>query len=102
MFFGKSFLLSLVIEKLLSVGANVALEALDNNQEKIDTFIRAIIPGDLFDESAVQFVKANLPLVIEKVKELVGAQAGVSNTHSVASVLKQVEHGLVIPATITA
>lgn len=102
MFFGKSFLLSLVIKKLLSLGANIVVEALDNNQEKIDEFIRAIIPGDLFDESAVQFVKANLPLVIEKVKEVLGDKPTISSAHSVASVLKKVEPGLIIPATIPA
>lgn len=100
MFFGKSFILSLVIEKLLSYGAAAAESALEGNQEKIEHFIRDIIPGELLDDVAVEFVRANLPLVLSKVKEAVGGHIVASNVNTVAGILKQVEPGLTVPATI--
>lgn len=100
MFFGKSYILSLLIEKLLSYGANAAEQALEGNQEKIDAFIRDIIPGSMLDDIVVDFVRANLPLVLAKVREAVGGHAVASNVTTVSQVLKSVEQGLTVPATI--
>lgn len=102
MFFGKSFILSLVVSKLASIGADAALEALSNNEEKIDSFVRDIIPGSFLDDAAVSLVKSNLPLLIEKIKVLCGGSPSEPSYAQVASVLKASENELTIPATITA
>lgn len=65
--FGKSFLLSLIAEKILDLGVNVAKETFNSNQESIDSFIRSIIPGEWLDDAAVQFVRENLQLVLDKI-----------------------------------
>ena len=66
MIFGKSFILSLIIDKLLPLGADYAKNLLEGNSEALDAFIKSIVPGEWLDEAVTSFIHGNVKLILEK------------------------------------
>lgn len=92
MIFGKSFILSLIIDKLLPFGADYIKNLLDGNSEALDAFIKSVVPGEWLDEAVTNFIHSNVKLILEKLSH--------PGTHTTSSVLKEVQSSFHQPATL--